>query len=205
MLCSDTDGMLDLEPATSTLARLVVAVRDDQLGGPTPCTELNLADLLDHVNGLSLALAAAATKTLPSGGSRPPSPDGGRLGDDWRTRITRQLADLATAWRDPAAWQGVTHAGGLELPGDVVGLVTLNEVIVHGWDVAAASGQPSTFSEPTELLEAAYAFMQATAERFPEGAPGPFGRPVPIQASASLQDRLIALSGRDPGWVTATP
>jgi uncharacterized protein (TIGR03086 family) len=191
--------MLDLVPATDTLARLVVGVRDDQLGAATPCSESNLGDLLDHVNGLSLAFVGAATKTLPPGGSRPPSADGARLGDDWRTRIPRQLADLAAAWRDPGAWQGMTRAGGLQMPGEIVGVVALNEVIVHGWDVAVASGQPFA-SVPTELLEAAYGFMQATVQRFPNGTPGPFGKPVPIDASAPVQDRLIALSGRDPRW-----
>ena len=195
--------MLDLEPATGTLARLVAGVRDDQLQGPTPCSEYSFADLLDHVNGLSLAFVAAATKIQPPGGSRPPSPDGARLADDWRTRIPRQLAELAIAWRDPDAWQGMTQAGGLQLPGEVAGVVALNEVIVHGWDVAVASGQAATFTEPPELLEAAYGFVQAAAERF-KGGRGPFGAPVPIDADASLQDRLIALTGRDPHWTPAS-
>jgi Mycothiol maleylpyruvate isomerase N-terminal domain len=55
--------MLDLAPATTTLAALVNGVRDDQLSARTPCTESTLADLLDHVDGLSQAFTAAATKS----------------------------------------------------------------------------------------------------------------------------------------------
>ncbi|MDQ2726678.1 MAG: maleylpyruvate isomerase N-terminal domain-containing protein [Actinomycetota bacterium] len=52
--------MLDLEPATSVLTDLVAGVGDHQLGGPTPCTKASLGDLLDHIDGLSMAFAAAA-------------------------------------------------------------------------------------------------------------------------------------------------
>lgn len=55
--------MIDLEPATSTLSALVEHVRDDQLSAPTPCAGISLGDLLDHVDGLSRAFTAAATKT----------------------------------------------------------------------------------------------------------------------------------------------
>jgi hypothetical protein len=59
--------MLDLEPATRMLAGLVAGVRDDQLGVPTPCHDANLGDLLDHVDGLSLAFTASG-QDLPERG-----------------------------------------------------------------------------------------------------------------------------------------
>jgi uncharacterized protein (TIGR03086 family) len=193
--------MIDLEPATTSLSRVVEGVRDDQLRAPTPCTQSNLADLLDHVNGLSLAFTAAATKIQPPGGSQPPSADGSRLGTDWRTRIPTRLAGLAAAWRDEAAWQGMTRAGGVDLPSEVAGVVALNEVVVHGWDIAVSSGQH--FECDPHLLEAAYGFVQASVARNPEGSPGLFGPPVPVADSAPLLDKLIGLTGRDPGWAPA--
>lgn len=87
--------MLDVEPATRTLGRLVEGVTDDQLDGPTPCADTSLAALLDHVDGLAIAFAMAAGKI---GGDEGPSADAGRLGDDWRPRIRQRLDELAAAW-----------------------------------------------------------------------------------------------------------
>ena len=172
-------------------------MRDDQLAAPTPCTETSLGDLLDHVDGFSLAFTAAATKT-PLEGDQAPSADTSRLGADWRTRITERLAGPAIAWREPAAWQGMTQAGGQDLPAEVAGVVALDEVIVHGWDIAVASDQ--TFSCEPHLVEEAYGFVQSVVGANPQGSPGLFGAPVPVPDDAPLLDRLLGLTGRDPAW-----
>jgi uncharacterized protein (TIGR03086 family) len=195
--------MLDLEPATRALTDLVAGVRDDQLTAQTPCTEATLGGLLDHIDGLSLAFTAAATKTPLDGGSRGPSADASRLGPDWRTRIPERLADLASAWREQVAWTGMTRAGGLDMPAEVAGVVALDEVVLHGWDIAAASGQ--SFSSDPQLLEAAYGFVQSAVNENPQGTPGLFGPPVPVPDDAPLLDRLLGLSGRDPAWRAGAP
>ena len=92
----------------------------------------------------------------------------------------------------------MTRAGGVDLPAEVAGVVALNEVVVHGWDIAVASGQ--RFSCEPSLLEAAYGFVQATVAQHPHGSPGLFGPPVPVPDTAPLLDRLIGLTGRDPSW-----
>ena len=189
--------MFDLEPATRVLAGIVAGVRDDQLKAATPCEGRSIGDLLDHVDGLSLAFTAAATRTSLDGGSAP-SADGSRLGPDWRSRIRERLADLAMVWREPAAWTGMTQAGGLDLPGEVAGLVALDEVVVHGWDIAVASGQG--FSVEPQLLDAAYGFVKSGVEENPEGTPGLFGPPVLVPADAPRLDKLIGLTGRNPAW-----
>ena len=130
-------------------------------GSPTPCPAYTLGDLLDHVGGLSFAFTAAATKDVAEVGDQGPSADASRLGDDWRTRIPADLAALADAWRDPEAWTGMTKAGGVDLPGEVAGLVALNEVVIHGWDVARASGQP--YQPDDAALEACHAFVSQFA------------------------------------------
>jgi uncharacterized protein (TIGR03086 family) len=190
--------MIDLQPATTVLAVLVDGVRDEQLGAPTPCTQSSLGDLLDHVDGLALAFTAAATKTPLEGGSQPPSADGSRLGEHWRSRIRERLANLGRAWQDEAAWEGMTKAGGLDLPASVAGLVAVNEVVVHGWDIARASGQPYE-CEP-QVLAAAREFVQSAVAQNPQGSPGLFGPPVPVADDAPPLDQLIGLTGRDPAW-----
>lgn len=190
--------MLDLEPATRVLTDVVGGVRDDQLTAPTPCTDSTLGDLLDHVRGFSLAFTAAARKTPIEGTSQAPSADASRLGADWRTRIPEALRSLADAWHNEAAWTGMSQAGGLDLPGELAGVIALNEVIVHGWDIAVASGQSFT-CEP-HLAQAAYGFVQGAVAQNPQGSPGLFGPPVPTPEDAPLLDRLIGLAGRDPAW-----
>jgi len=189
--------MLDLTPATGMLTQVVTDIGENQLGAPTPCRGTTVADLLDHLDGLCLAFTAAAAKDQAAGG-RAPSADGSRLGPDWRIRISDRLARLASAWLDEAAWAGMTRAGGVDLPGEVAGHVAINEVVVHGWDIAAATRHD--YSCETGLIEAAYAFVQSAVAQNPGGNPGLFGPPVPVPDSAALLDRLIGLTGRDPAW-----
>jgi uncharacterized protein (TIGR03086 family) len=190
---------LDLEPAAQRMAQLLGGISDEQLGGPTPCPDTTLGDLLDHVGGLTLAFTAAATKAVDGAASQPPSADAANLGSDWRTRIPRDLAVLAEAWRDPAAWQGMTRAGGVDLPGEVAGLVALDELVIHGWDVARASGQPYECDSPS--LDATHAFVAQTAGPGQEAErQGLFGPAIHLPGDAPLLDRVIGLSGRDPHW-----
>jgi uncharacterized protein (TIGR03086 family) len=92
----------------------------------------------------------------------------------------------------------MTQAGGQDLPGELAGIIALDEVILHGWDIAVASGQE--FSCELPLLEAAYGFVQPSVAQNPQGTPGLFGPPVPVPADAPLLDRLLGLAGRDPHW-----
>jgi len=143
--------MLDLTPATEIVTRVVADIDDDQLGAPTPCRGTSVAGLLYHLDGLCLAFTAAAVKDLATG-SQGPSADGSRLEPDWRMRIPGRLTELARAWQDETAWAGMTRAGGLDLPGEVAGQVAVNEVVVHGWDLAAATGHDYTWAP--ELVQA---------------------------------------------------
>lgn len=193
--------VVDLEPAAQRMADLIKGVPDELLDRPTPCRDYTLGDLLDHVAGLTLAFTAAATKATAGIGSHAPSADASRLGEDWRTRIPRDLAGLVTAWRDPAAWTGRTQVGGVELPGEVAGIVALDELVIHGWDVARASGQAYDCDDRT--LDVVHGFVadfagpghEAARERL-------FGPVVQVPDNAPLFDRVIGLTGRDPTWST---
>jgi uncharacterized protein (TIGR03086 family) len=193
---------VDLEPATQQMADLVRGVPDTRLDAPTPCPGYTLGDLLDHVGGFALAFTGAAKKTFGDETSQGPAGDASRLGDDWRTRIPRDLAALAEAWRDPAAWSGTTQAGGLELPGGVAGVVVLDELVIHGWDIARASGQPYDY-DPA-LLEVVHDFVAQFSEPGQEAArEGLFGPVVAVPKEAPLLDRVLGLTGRDPRWSPA--
>ncbi|SDW56465.1 TIGR03086 family protein [Amycolatopsis xylanica] len=188
--------MIDLGPTAQRMAELLAGVKDDQLGLPTPCPDYTLGDLIDHIDGLTLAFTFAATKEkLPVDGD-PPLGDGSRLGEDWRERIDGRLTALAAAWRVESAWQGMTTAGGFDLPGEIAGIIALDELVIHGWDVARAADLPY---EPGAAEVAACAgFLAPSAEDRKAG--DAFGPVVPVPDDASEVDRLIGLSGRDPGW-----
>jgi len=190
--------MIDLEPATRAVTALIASIRDEQLDNPTPCAGTSLGAMLDHVEGFATGFALAARKQVPPGGSQPPVVDAARLTPVWRTRIPARLADLASAWQDEAAWSGMTEAGSVQLPGEVAGIFALDEVIVHGWDLAAASGQPIGFDDA--LLVPLQEFLTASVAQNPNGTPGLFGPPVAVPDDAPLLDRVIGLTGRDPAW-----
>jgi uncharacterized protein (TIGR03086 family) len=193
--------MLDLKPATDALAAIAVTVTDDQLTLPTPCEKVTVVDLLDHVVGLSTGFTMAAHKQIPEGGSAPPRVDGSRLGDDWRRRITEGLARLAEVWRDPVAWSGMTEVGGVPVPGEVCGLIAVNEVVVHAWDISVSTGQ--RYDVERAYVEAARQFVQSTVDQNPDGVEGLFGPAVAVPGDASPLDQLLALTGRDPSWQPA--
>ena len=127
---------LDLGPAADQMAAIVDNIGEEQLADPTPCDRTNVADMLTHVHGLSIAFRDAAVKNIGPTTSAPPAADGARLPGDWRYSIRTQLAELAEAWRAPEAWQGETMAGGLTMPAEVTGLVANNELVLHAWDLA---------------------------------------------------------------------
>jgi len=190
---------VDLGPAATHLAELVRNVAESDLTARTPCPDYRVGDLLDHIDGLALAFTWAATKDAVDLPDAAPSGDAARLGHDWRTRIPAALDALAAAWRDPDAWTGMTKAGGIELPGEVCGLVALDELVVHGWDLAVATGQP--FHVDERSLEAVAAFAASFSGPGTEDQrDGAFGPEVPVPADAPLLDRVLGMLGRDPRW-----
>ena len=184
---------LDLGPQAAEVARVVAGVRDDQLGAPTPCAGTPVAGLLAHLAGLATAFRMAAEKTPLSGG---PSASPEDLPPDWRTRIPAQLDGLAAAWRRPSAWAGTAEAGGVQMPAPVAAVVALDEVLVHGWDLAVATGQDYS-ADPASVAACTELAAQAAVE---EPTPGLFGAPVPVADDAPPLDRLLGLTGRDPAW-----
>jgi uncharacterized protein (TIGR03086 family) len=185
--------MFDLTPATDRLAGLVRNVADDDLAAPTPCPDYTVGDLLDHVDGLSAAFTMAALKTPLEGTG---TGDASRLPPDFRESVPRRLAELAQAWRAPQAWEGMTRAGGVDLPGEVAGAVALDELVLHGWDLARATGQP--FDVDENLLQVVYGFVSSIGPDDRDGSL--FGPAVEVDSNAPLLDRVLGLSGRDPAW-----
>jgi uncharacterized protein (TIGR03086 family) len=192
-----TFDTFDLGPQALVVARLAAGTTREQLDRHTPCPGLAVHNMLGHLGGLAVAFRDAGRKDLGVTTDTNPGSVVPDIGPDWRETLPKVLDELAEAWRDPAAWTGETRAGGVTLPGAVAGAVAADELVVHGWDLARATGQAY---EPDEVaLRAAYGFLVAAAANSGPGE-GVFGPVVPVPDDAPLLDRVIGLSGRDPGW-----
>ncbi|MEV8332602.1 TIGR03086 family metal-binding protein [Streptomyces niveus] len=190
----------DHGPVCRSVAGLLDGVDDKHLAAPTPCPDYTVRELLGHLAGLTLAFRDAGKKELGATTDTAPTDSLPQLDDAWRTVLPQQLDGLAAAWRSPDAWQGFTRAGGVDLPGEVAGIVALNELVVHGWDLARSTGQ--VYEVDRASLEATLSFLEPVAASAETGeAPeGLFGPPVAVPADAPLLDRVIGLSGRRPDW-----
>ncbi|WP_193607895.1 TIGR03086 family metal-binding protein [Nocardioides lijunqiniae] len=186
---------LDLGPAAATMRRLVLATTDDQLTLPTPCPDYTVGDLVEHVGGLTIAFTGAAHRQPVPGADGGGAGDASQLEEGWRDRIVRDLEVLVEAWLNPAAYDGMTAAGGVDLPGAVAAQVVLNELVVHGWDLARATDRRC---DPDPASVAACREFVAGFEVPPGAGDGPFGPPVTPPDDATDLERLVALTGRDP-------
>jgi uncharacterized protein (TIGR03086 family) len=191
-------NIVDLAPAARQLAALVSRITDDELALSTPCPAYTVADLVDHVGRLAVALAGVGRKD-PAFGDAAGAGDGATLPGDWRDRIPRDLDALVEVWRDPESWEGMTRIAGQDAPAAMVGLVVTDELVVHGWDVARATDQP--FDAEPDLIDGALQFLTSFAN--PDAPAGPevaFGPPRPVPAEATPLDRVLLLAGRDAQW-----
>ncbi|MFF4797747.1 TIGR03086 family metal-binding protein [Streptomyces sp. NPDC001351] len=192
-----TDTTLDLGPQTRVIARLAEDVSDEQLAEATPCPDCAVRNMLGHLLGLSVAFRDAARKDLGVTTDTNPGAAAPDLAPDWREALPKVLDELAAAWRDPAARTGMTRAGGVDLPGEVALAVAVDELVIHGWDLARATGQD--YAPDPAALQASHDFLLAAAND-PSRGGGIFGPVVPVPPDAPLLDRAVGLSGRDPGW-----
>ncbi|MBV1852856.1 TIGR03086 family metal-binding protein [Catellatospora tritici] len=193
--------MIDLEPAAREVVRLLDGMSDGDLHNPTPCPDFSVAALLDHIMGLSLAFTLAARKAAPPEGfeSRPGLGTAEHLDPAWRDVLPQRLDGLAAAWRDPAAWLGTAEAGGVSLPAEVMAVAALDELVLHGWDLARATDQKFT-CDPASV-QAVLHFTEASARPEQAGMRGGlFGPVVEVPEDASAFERALGYAGRDPRW-----
>lgn len=183
-----------LARALDVTEQVVATVRDEQWIQPTPCTDWTVRDLVDHLVGGN-RLFAGILRGEPS-----PSPAdlrGGQgvdyLGDD-PVAAYRDAADaLLAAFRAPGVLERTFAVPIGPVPGVVALHLRLVEALVHGWDLARATGRPVRF--PDDLAEQELAFTRGRLTDLPPGR-SPFAPPQPVAADAPAIDRLVALLGR---------
>lgn len=179
--------MIDLKPACHGMIGALAGVGDDQLTWSSPCTEYTVGDLVDHVDQVSLGAAALARHAAEL-----PGPGAVHLEPGWRDRVAPHVREVGEAWDDPAAWEGSGNVPGSDLSNEMWGKITLTELVVHGWDIAKATGQ--LFNLPEHTLQACLDHVA----KFVPNAPVPalWGPPVDVAPDAPLLIRILAITGR---------
>lgn len=185
-----------MERAAAAMAAVVRGIEPGQTGAPTPCAAYDVRALVNHLLFWGPTLEGAARKT-PVPPPAETDTDVDLTGGDWATALLEQLDRAVAAWREPGAWDGVAKMGGAwELPAPMVGGMLVTEVVVHGWDLARATGRP--FAVDDDVLRYVYDEVAKSAEMGREM--GVYDAEVDVPSSAPLLDRVLGLSGRDPGW-----
>lgn len=186
--------ILDLGPISVEVKSLISGIGDTMMDNRTPCPQYAVADLVDHLMGLTVAFSFAARKEAIPAAPQSRGVSGTNLPGDWRDRLPQRLDDMADAWRDPKAWEGTTHVGGVTLPGKVAGVVAANELLIHGWDLARGTGQEFT-GEPAVVSAAIDMLSQGDSS-----GNEAFGPWVEVPTDSSPLDHAVGLSGRNPAW-----
>ena len=188
---------------------MLANVRPDQLGDPTPCTKYDVRTLVGHLVAVLQRVAVVG-----AGGDPFTSPEfvTGVADDGWVAAYGAFAADIERVWSDDAVLGRLCTLPWAQLPGFITLSIYVNEVTVHTWDLATATGQhPAWDASVLSLVMAAMqqglpaagrkeSFAAAKAEipveHRTEG--DPFDEAVEVAADAPLIDRLVAWNGRRP-------
>jgi uncharacterized protein (TIGR03086 family) len=184
----------EMTDAADAAARTVANLDASQFGRPTPCTEWDVRALLNHLvlwTSYSLEARAHGESVGQDLMDRDFAADPG-FAAGYRAQLDRAL----TAWAEPSTWEGSLNVMGSPTPAADVAALNLAEMVLHGWDLAAATGQAYTVSEPAAA--AALVAVEANADLFRQYKG--FAEPVEVPPTASALDRVLAVSGRDPAW-----
>ena len=178
--------------ALSWVSGLVAAVPDDRMADPTPCDGFDVRTLLAHLVTTVRRPAAVAAGTDPLAAPLV-SED---VLDAPAPAYVAEAAALRAAWSGPDGDALLDRLARLpfgEVPGRVALTVYLNETLVHGWDLAVATGQDPE-ADP-DLATAALAAAQVHLPAAVRGGPVPFAAVVEPAPDAGPTERLANWSG----------
>jgi len=181
-----------LTDAADAAARVVAGVDPAQFAEPTPCTEWDVRALLNHLilwTSYSLERRAHGESVAPELMEHDFAAEPG-FAAVYRSQLDQALA----AWADPAVWDRKLNVMGTATAAADVAALMVAEMVLHGWDLAVATGQPYTV--PAATAVAALEAIDANAELFRQYQG--FADPVPVPADAPVLARALAASGRDP-------
>lgn len=170
-----------LESVLTKTEALIAEVGPEQHLLRTPCPDLDVQGLVDHLVGWAREFARRL-----HGEESDEDPTAYRSADP--------PAEFEQAARRIRA--GVRASDSPAVPPGLL----LMELITHGWDLATATGEPVTYSD----AEAEAALAAGRRLLKPEYRGGSFGPEVEPPDDATAVERLVAFLGRDPRWSAAS-
>lgn len=180
-----------MQTALTELAELFAGtaarITPEQLDHKTPCSEYTVGQLLAHLGGI-LPDSARAARKLPRPAEATALTEPAAIGE------SALLA--AGAWQEPAAMDGTTDFGPGELPAQFAAAITLQELALHGWDLARATG--ADYRPGDAAAQAVLGVVEQISEQARSN--GGYGPAVTAPADATVFERALAASGRNPGW-----
>jgi uncharacterized protein (TIGR03086 family) len=178
--------------AAAETARIVGGVSTGQLADQTPCSDWDVRTLLNHI----ILWTAYSAEQRAYGGSV----DEELMSKDFAAEpgfaddYAAQAGKAVAAWSDPAAWERELNVMGSTTPAADVAELLIAETVLHGWDLAVATGQEYRCDDATAAV--VLRVVQAQAELFRQYQG--FADPVPVPDDAPAFVRALALSGRNP-------
>ena len=169
-------------------------VEPDRWSDQSPCAEWKARDVVGHIVDMHGVMLRPLGRNLTEAPS---------ISDDPLGAYRSARADIEAVLDDPelAGAQCETPMGPMTIEQHIDGVVS-TDLIIHGWDLARATGQDDTI-DPDEVERMLPMALSIGDEMRTPGAFGPgivvFGPEVAVPDDASKQDRLLGLLGRDPG------
>lgn len=186
-----------LNASAAELARLIKGLDEAQFSRPTPCGDYNVRLLINHLLAWSPVVEAIGIG-MPLAPGRPDERVD-YLAGDWRGRFLASLDRIRDSWHRDAPWEGMTELGFARVPTILIGEKTLVEYVVHGWDLAVATGQELACDPRTAATALRVTLSTAGESR----RAGMFGPEVAVPGTAPALDRALGASGRNPSWTAA--
>lgn len=181
-----------LDRAMTLYKTLVDGVGPEDWDRPTPCPEWTVRDLVRHVATGNRQLATALCDSAK--GPAEASPD---AVEDPAKDFAASVQPLLDALAAPGALQRTVTVPFGTVPVAVAVHLRTTEAVVHGWDLARATGQ--ALDVPEDLAETELAFSRAALAALPPGR-SPFAPSQPVTGDAPGVDRLAGLLGRRVPW-----
>ncbi len=185
---ADNLSLALLERTLEQTGSLIDGVKPDQAKLPTPCTDWNVRQLVNHT-----VFDLKVFETMVNGAERP-TPDDNLIGDDWSAAYKKASRGLLDAWNKRGIEGKMPPSRLGELPATWALGQHLSDIAVHGWDIARATGQPT--EQDPEIGQTALDWGRDSLK--PEFRGQTFGPEVKVPESAPLYDRVAAFFGRTP-------
>ena len=193
MTVNDQTTKQQLNAAAAATTTMLRTIPSTNWSAPTPCLDWDLGTLAQHVVGTTTGMITIGRREPLD----PKNPWGGPTVDqsNWADVLAGNIEELAQAWSEEEAWEGTVHVG-QETPSAVIGDMAYAEILLHGWDIARATG--ATLEVSPEIGAALLRTVGETAELGRQM--GAYGDPVAVDADASDFDTALGLAGRNPSW-----